>query len=502
MASLSTSEKQALAQKHKRVRFGDIAGEGDPDLFSYFLDEDYWDTIIQSDKYFVIGRKGTGKSAIYRFLEHEARSKGYFVSNQDFGNFPFEKLLQLTDDTFGKPNQYQSIWLNIILNSFVAQVAALDEEGENDHWKALKQYHSQFGTTLENAHKEVVTRTDKKTRGLRLGAESLSGGFSRESACETKNVCSPEDNITQVNAKLQEGLLQYLLTASTEARFIVQFDRLDDNYNTYQQKTSYYQLIISLCKVVYMLNQSFRQRRLVSARVIVYLRSDIYGALQKYDAESSRWGDFVYKLNWVVRNQTDWEWCALRRMIDKRIEASGIADKKTFDAIFPPELMERRSEKEDVFKYIVNRTFHRPRDVIKFCKCLQEEVKQSGMGMLDYASIRNAEKAYAHWFMHEELKNELNPVLNEKLDAVYRLLKKIGKGTFLFGEFEKTYREVAGGVMKSADDLLRYLYSVGIVQNYDRSTNSPKASHRNEEDCDPNLPFQLFITVIVGLELR
>ena len=92
-----------------KVDFGDIDGYGDPNLDQYFLDNDYWNRVVDNKTYFVIGRKGTRKSSIYRMIKEQGLKKGIWIENKDFGDFPFEKLLQLDDQNFAKPNQYQSI---------------------------------------------------------------------------------------------------------------------------------------------------------------------------------------------------------------------------------------------------------------------------------------------------------------------------------------------------------------------------------------------------------
>ncbi|MBJ8193516.1 hypothetical protein JDS79_43120, partial [Bacillus cereus] len=81
--------------------------------------------------YFVIGRKGTGKSAIYNWIRGQQYNKSALISNLSFKEFPFEKLLKLSDENFSKPNQYQSIWRNIILSE-IAHLITLDQQNEVD----------------------------------------------------------------------------------------------------------------------------------------------------------------------------------------------------------------------------------------------------------------------------------------------------------------------------------------------------------------------------------
>ena len=55
-------------------------------------------------------------------LARESFHKGCVIVNKDFGEFPFEKLLCLHDDNFAKPNQYQTIWKNVIYNLFIQAI--------------------------------------------------------------------------------------------------------------------------------------------------------------------------------------------------------------------------------------------------------------------------------------------------------------------------------------------------------------------------------------------
>ena len=43
------------------VNFGDIDGLYDPNINDYFIDVEFKKSILYEAKYFVIGRKGTGK---------------------------------------------------------------------------------------------------------------------------------------------------------------------------------------------------------------------------------------------------------------------------------------------------------------------------------------------------------------------------------------------------------------------------------------------------------
>lgn len=64
---------------------------------------------------------------------------------------------------------------------------------------------------------------------------------------------------------------EHFLTCDSERKIVIQFDRLDDNYNQYQDIEEYYQAIISLFKVVYTFNQLLRSKRIFNAKVVYTL---------------------------------------------------------------------------------------------------------------------------------------------------------------------------------------------------------------------------------------
>lgn len=68
----------------KEIDFGDIDGLYEKRIMEFFYDEGFWEKIVEKDIYFVIGRKGTGKSAIYNWIKKMEGEKGALRSNLSF----------------------------------------------------------------------------------------------------------------------------------------------------------------------------------------------------------------------------------------------------------------------------------------------------------------------------------------------------------------------------------------------------------------------------------
>lgn len=448
----------------KSIKFGDLDGLYDPNLQKYFLDENFWEKIVDSDIFYVIGRKGTGKSALYQWIYLNQNDENIMVSNLSFTDFPFEKLLELKDDEYSKPNQYQSIWRNIILVE-IAKLIITDQSNSlciSPEYKILKEYlYYLHGENLSDLHKQATKNITKTSSGLEYKIVTAKKCREDNSEYEQNNI----KNITILNRKLEETIGKFLKSNIANKKYIIQFDQLDDNYNLYTHKEEYFQSIISLFKVIYNISQSFRRDN-INVKIIGYLRSDIFYSINQYDSESARWEQYKYNINWAIINRNDWNNARLLQLINKRIQVSFNNQNITFDTLFDNNTIDLRRSKyaehqEDVFRYIIHRTFHRPRDVVKFCQCIQQEVKTDNR--ITHLQVRNAEKEYSLWLL-SEIENEINPKL-KNTKALYEFLRELGSFNYSVADFREKYKRFFKDIGVEYEELLNFLYSLGIIMN-------------------------------------
>ncbi|WP_240417389.1 P-loop ATPase, Sll1717 family [Paenibacillus periandrae] len=448
-----------LAEALLNVDFGDIDGLYDGNIEKYFIDDGYWNKIVLKDTYYIIGRKGTGKSAIYNWIEKTAPENDAIVSNLSFSAFPFEKLLKLADDDFARPNQYQSIWRNIILTELASLIVKDAKSIKNDQYNELQQYiQFLFGEDLIDLHKQITTIAQKDAGGIKLSTGSLS----YEESIARNLQLNQFDNITVINRRLENVIANYLLHYEEETRFLVQFDQLDDNYTQYQKYDEYYQSIISLFKVIYDINQKFKARN-INAKVIGYLRSDIFYSIDEFDAESARWDTHKFNLNWSIVNKDDWSNPALLKVVNKRISTSEGLQNSEFKDIFNNDIIRysTNDDSNDLFKHFIHRTFHRPRDIIQYCIKVQEEVQNTGR--FYRGTINNSEKEYSLWLL-SELTNEIT-VKIPAIKTLFEFLRLLGSRAFNLSTFKLQYKTYESRIGIESEELLRFLYKLAIIHN-------------------------------------
>lgn len=101
----------------RREAFAEVAGwkidAKLEDTNRYFYRTLNVDMLLNGSKSYVIGRKGTGKTAIARFLKSQV-SYNFFAVNISLKSFPFNELYSLKDDRYTNPNEYITIWKFII----------------------------------------------------------------------------------------------------------------------------------------------------------------------------------------------------------------------------------------------------------------------------------------------------------------------------------------------------------------------------------------------------
>jgi len=387
------------------VNFGSHDGEEDENLFNYFLDDEYIDKIVNGPIYFVIGRKGTGKTALCSWIKYKESEIGYLCSNLSFRDFPTNQLLALNDEKYPLTSQYSNIWEYMILCEFARLIIKDNNAAENEYLQELKDYlREAFGDGIFDLHKRTVQKTEKNNAGLKVP------NFTFNNEDQIQISYNLENNIELVNRRLKEVIERYLICYVTDRKvnFIIQFDGLDDNYAVLEQD-KYFNAIISLFKCAYSLNNLFKRGNL-PAKVLVYLRSDIYNSIAQVDSDSAKWDPKKHELRWAVIYRDDYVKGPLRKMINLRIKNSiNSSHEDYWSVIFNnDDINLRRANSDaviDVFQYIVNNTMHRPRDLVMFCIEIQKETKRRGK--LDYRTIKNAHREFANWFWRE-IVNEIN----------------------------------------------------------------------------------------------
>lgn len=446
------------------VDWGPDEAKGDTKISNYFFPIDGFSDIKSGKIRYVIGRKGSGKTAIIERIKSDMQDDPLaFYSQLSLRNFPTTSFNTLQDRAKSDKSKYVAAWQFIIYVE-LAKLLLLDNGSTPPHiiddlrtFLNINNFDSDIGfsetVNILSENKNKVT-----IKGGWLHLENNSGGS--------------EQALIKVHFHKAVDMLSKLLKqAQSDSEYRLFFDELDEGYSSDDQRLNL--MILALIRAVEDSSLLLQSTGLRFSPLLV-LRSDIYDILE--DNDLNKIDDYTLFLKWsldpklTAGGTLDGEkLMTLRNVVNNRISASAsipesIAD--TWNVVALDADQDIPHAVGSLWKYMANRTFERPRDIIKFLKFSAKHQKQ---GRLRYPAVAEAEISYSEW-LYKEIKDEIQshlPVWRESFQAI----TKIGRGKFTLEEFEESISKISKiekwmeSNSKSVIDIAETLFKFGVIGN-------------------------------------
>lgn len=431
------------------------------DLKRYFFDVPELKLIINGEQSYVIGRKGTGKTALVEYMS-EAPSDVSFVEKLSFKNFPFNVLYEQGNDKYTKPNQYITVW-KFIIYSFSCAMLAKDSDCPAS---TMKHINKVFPPTDSDSLSSLV-------KAWSIGDISLlvkGSGFSLQGFGRKKKKLSLMDKV--------DNLESFLLNNLTDNGFYLLFDELDEDYKDIQSSflnSDYLDLLTSLFKAIQDIRAIFgkHQKQLYP---VILLRDDIYDLVK--DADKNKWRDLTATIAWDENEIR----ALLKHRLDKVFGVEGVDFDFTWFSIFSPFHVgfSGRTKYLPSFEYITRSTQGRPRDYIQYLKSCAELQLKNGGGKITNSTIKEADKDYSN-YLKNELTDEIYGILPD-IDAIFRVLGQIRKWIFSRDEFREVHKDqYVSGILttKDPDFILQTLFYFSVIGNVTRTNHHLYRQHNS-----------------------
>ena len=443
------------------------------DTSKYFYHFSDVSAIESGRKSYVIGRKGTGKTAIAEYINEKVSHKK-FSRLLSFKNFPFNNLYNYSDDQYNRPNQYITIWTYVILYYLCSMMA----ENEAVYTKCTVDLRKYFDFEVDGALSQSVRNITDTEYSVNIFG--IGGGIKNNS--EKK-----EFDFVKANEKLERFVKENI----DNSEYYIIFDELDEDYRDVldpDRKDGYFELLISLFKAVQIVRSIFSNSD-INVRPIIFLRDDIFDLCR--DVDKNKWLDRAVTLRWDMRQ--------LRNLINFRLSQAllgGGQDTSTDKAwrqVFSVESTGLPGGKKmETFKYICSRTFLRPRDVISYVRECAATAIANDHRRIGNSDIKEAIEGHSA-YMRREVIDELFPVLDD-VSEVLDVLTKIRKQIFTRKEFNDRYREFLNqspGHKRnlSSSQVLKLLYHFNVLGNITTANHRVFAYNSNAKsmNMDENL---------------
>lgn len=429
----------------------------------YFMSVPEVQDIKTGKKSFVIGRKGSGKTAIVTNI-YDTTSDEYSSEKLSFKNFPFNELYKHEDNHFTRPNQYITLWKYIIYSTVVRMMAN----------------RSNIDPLLRKKIRKVYPETDasdlrgllKKWTAGDFSLNILGSGFSFANWLSRNTETSWFDRV--------DHLEKFISQNCDSSTYIVSFDELDEDYKEMFEKYvtgSYIPLLTSLFKAV----QDIMAVMKTSGKNIypvVFLRDDIFDLIS--DSDKNKWRDLTTNLEWSLPE--------IKLLLKHRLErAADIASADFYEvwhSVFDDRSVPYAAGRKSLHSldFISRSTQGRPRDYIHYLQVCAESQLAVGGGRIDSKTVVNADKTYSN-YLKNELTDEIHGVIPD-ISNVFRVLSQIRKWILSPEEFTKVFEGYVAKQQIRTNDagfVLQTLFYFSVIGNVSRNHNVHIFRHEHPE---------------------
>ena len=339
--------------------FGKDRAQEDENLQHYFIKTKQYDEFKRGDKELVLGRKGSGKSALFSILAKEAQESDDTIpvkisfDGEDF--IYIENWLNSHD--FSEPLnddfKYSLAWKNFILNEIIYSSIPYIEYFDD----TLKSRLIQDGILSDSSWKRFATAIFNVFKGGKL--QSSFGEVELDFS-----------SLTSLSLQDKEKIKEELTKLIKNNTFSIVIDNLDEPWKNNDNMNAWLRgLIFSIRQL---------KREYNNLKIIAFLRTDIYEIISKgsdlFDSKSE-----ITTISWDDNN-----FFSLKQLVAARIAyyldesiPTNFKDIDKYWNMFYPINIHYNQKANNLSNYIITRTFQRPRELLQFCRLILEFGKKN-----------------------------------------------------------------------------------------------------------------------------
>lgn len=425
-------------------------------LQSYYLKTDQYLKSLRGEANIVVGRKGSGKSAIFlQVRDRERNKKGNVVLDLKPDGYKLIKFKELIL-TFLEEGTFQhtimAFWEYVLLLEICYKILEKDkQQHKHDHTlyvpyrKLADLYHAEGYETQGDFSERMSTLMEK------ISAEY------RSRHGEEKNVRLSTSSLTEMLychdvKELTRQIIDYMKLK--EVCWLL-FDNIDKGWPTSGLEHEDLLIIRALIDATKKIERQFAKSN-IEVNTIVFLRNDVYELLVKETSDRGKEASVL--LDWTDPD-------LLRELIRLRIIFNEINGDNSFESLWPKICVSHYGGEESS-QYMIERSLMRPRfllNLISQCKSfainlnhesiLEEDIKK---GLTAYSTDLLADIGYEI----SDVESNVDDILYAFIGSSSKLKKEeISSVLVEFGVEESHFKKIF--------ELLLWYGFVGVVVNQD-----------------------------------
>lgn len=480
-------------------------------LNRFFFQDEQLEHLLAPSTYFLLGDKGTGKTAYSVYLANNEH-KDFACTISDIHETEYRKFISLKKKHKLELSDYTNIWKDLLLLLLAKQL----NKGEDwaslvrNHWKFGKIndvvdtfYHNAFSPEIEKA---ITFIEDFETSGSLMGGMDLEkcGTEAKISTKESRHQESVsitfQTNLMVIENQFRKAISSVKLTKN-HILFIDGIDLRPHNI-AYEE---YLECVKGLANAVLMINTTFLANIKDSKgrmRVILLLRPDIFAKLGLHNANNIARDNSVL-LDWKT-SYPQYEHSSIFKLADRILSAQQEEPLHVGEAwkyYFPFKSNDKIDKLgDDSFVLMLRNSTFRPREIISFMKILQSYVKKrypKGGHDLTFEDFRREEvqEEYSKYLLGE-IKDYLAFYHTEDDYEIFLTFFRFLNGCdeFNYSEYVKAYNNFTNFLntrnlslpiqFGNSGDFLQFLYDMNVICYIIEGENGEPIFHWSYRDKD------------------
>lgn len=445
--------------------FGGTDADSDDILLKAFEDHKAYQEVRALRRHMIIGKKGSGKTAIYKKLI-TTKEPDFFCFGHTFSDYPWDHHAVQARKGIPDFDKYTHSWKYLMLLTGAKLALNYDQSlpfHDINTFEDMQRLES-FVVDTYGSRDPDVSQLFTPTRKLRLKPYFELNFHILKTGIKPEEVPIGElpTIVAEVNAAISRSLLACLNPSHS---YFVAFDQLDLGFDPNSHE--YAERLIGLLLAARDLNNAARQAG-KKFFVVIFLRDDIYETLH-FEDKNKMTENFMSVIEWDTPQAAN----TLKALMEKRFSivlGEGVAPVAWTDVFNEQREMPGHQRK---YEYLRERTYLRPRDVIKFVNHALEQFKaRVGKGAagddhpmkIDNVDMHATRAGYSEYLLRE-IDDEVHkhwPQYQIALDV----LRSLGQWQFSRGEFDAALTRLHEESDISSDEMLERLYDHSLVGFY------------------------------------
>lgn len=431
--------------KLKEYNFGFVDSEKELKRYPKIIEDAFYDPkgilqrLLDEHEFILIGNKGVGKTAYSAKIrtmvntKEVKKAKLVTLSNLEFNLF----------DGLGRENveggqKYKIAWELIIL------IEVYKTLHESQDYTSV----DEFNDIISFLNKNNIIKKKSSINNTLINWNNIEINF-----WNTFKLNREKQDIG-LNEYTQGALCDYMkeglnkIHFEEESTYLI-IDGLDDILRYEKSKI---EILSGLLRTINLLNDYFYDNE-INFKIIILVREDILTGMIDPDFNKIK-RDSGIILSWI--NDKD-----LFEIVKLRFLLSGVEKEKVHNRwyeIFP----EKINNRVDSFKYVLNNTLYKPRDILQFLEQCKKEFPEEKS--LNYSKLRHVIKQYSNNYFYEEMKNELSGFIkDEDIDNLIHVFARIGDVHFTYTRFKTNAEQFFSN---TGEDYIKKVFNILFDNGY------------------------------------